>query len=77
MGPLCFERQKRERPGGTKMARKKTVRLLDVVCITNQLITALTCHNNKMHNNPKKYLEIIDELTKEVDRYKKRINGDV
>jgi hypothetical protein len=30
-----------------------------------------------MHNNPKKYLEIIDELTKEVDRYKKRINGDV
>jgi hypothetical protein len=30
-----------------------------------------------MYNNPKKYLEIIDELTKEVDRYKKRINGDV
>ena len=30
-----------------------------------------------MHNNPKKYLEIVDELIKEVDRYKKRIKGDV
>ena len=59
------------------MAKKKSLSQQDVVCITNQLITMLTCHNNKMQNNPKKYLEIIDELTKEVDRYKKRINGDV
>ena len=58
------------------MAEKRTVSRQDVVCHNNQLITMLTHYNNKILNNPQKYMEIVDEVIKEINVHKKKIKRD-